>query len=54
MHLGSAWIGKADVDAALNQRPHQTFRTIHRSAPARRLGLASSEINHSLRVSSKV
>jgi hypothetical protein len=29
MHLGSAGIGKADVNAASNQGPHQTFRTVH-------------------------
>jgi hypothetical protein len=36
MHLGGAGIGEADVNAARNQRPHQTFRTIHRSAPLSR------------------
>ena len=35
MHLGGAGIGEADVNAARNQRPHQTFRTVHRSTPVR-------------------
>jgi hypothetical protein len=29
MHLGGAGIGEADVNAARDQGPHQTFRTIH-------------------------
>jgi hypothetical protein len=29
MHLRCAGIGKADVNAARNQGPHQTFRTVH-------------------------
>jgi hypothetical protein len=33
MHLGSAGIGEADVNAARDQGPHQTFRTIHHSTP---------------------
>jgi hypothetical protein len=35
MHLGGAGIGKADVNAARDQGPHQTFRTIHYSTPVR-------------------
>jgi hypothetical protein len=35
MHLGGAGVGEADVNAARNQGPQQTFRTIHRSAPVR-------------------
>ena len=35
MHLRGAGIGKADVNAARDQGPHQTFRTVHRSAPVR-------------------
>src|SRR5713226_3927260 len=34
MHLRGAGIGEADVDAAGDQGPHQTFRTVHRSTPA--------------------
>jgi hypothetical protein len=30
MHLRGAGIGKADVNTARYQRPHQTFRTVHR------------------------
>ena len=33
MHLRGAGIGEADIHAARDQRPHQTFRTVHRSAP---------------------
>jgi hypothetical protein len=29
MHLGGAGIGEADVNAAGDQGPHQTFRTVH-------------------------
>jgi hypothetical protein len=35
MHLRGARIGKADVDAARHQGPHQTLRTVHHSAPVR-------------------
>jgi hypothetical protein len=37
MHLRGAGIGKADVNTACDQRPHQTFRTVHHSAPVRAL-----------------
>jgi len=53
MHLRSAWIGEADVHTARNQRPHQTFRTVHLST----LWLVFRipvQINHCSRVSSKV
>src|SRR5205085_5247022 len=33
MHLGGAWIGKADVNTARHQGPYQTFRTVHRCTP---------------------
>jgi hypothetical protein len=33
MHLRGAGVGKADVDATRDQRPHQTFRTVHGPAP---------------------
>jgi hypothetical protein len=29
MHLRGAGIGEADIHAARDQRPHQTFRTVH-------------------------
>ena len=51
MHLGSAGIGEADVHAARDQGPHQTFRTVHRSTPVR--GLYVLQINHCSRLSSK-
>jgi hypothetical protein len=35
MHLGSAGIGEADIDASRDQGPYQTFRTVHRSTPVR-------------------
>ena len=35
MHLRGAWIGETDVNAARDQGPHQTFRTVHRSTPVR-------------------
>ncbi len=35
MHLGGAGIGKADINAARHQGPHQTFRTVHHSTPVR-------------------
>ena len=35
MHLRGAGIGEADVDAARDQCPHQTFRTVHGLAPVR-------------------
>jgi hypothetical protein len=35
MHLRGARIGEADVDAARHKCPHQTFRTVHESAPVR-------------------
>jgi hypothetical protein len=35
MHLRGAGIGEADVDAACDQCPHQTFRTVHGPAPLR-------------------
>jgi hypothetical protein len=54
MHLGGAGIGEADVNAARDKRPHQTFRTVHRSAPVRDLFYPDRKINHSQRVSSKV
>src|SRR5262249_36607781 len=33
MHFRGAGVGEADVHAACDQCPHQTFRTVHRSAP---------------------
>jgi hypothetical protein len=33
MHLRGAGIGKADIDPTPDQRPHQTFRTVHRFTP---------------------
>src|SRR5216683_1349402 len=35
MHFGGAGIGEADVNAARDQGPHQTFRTVHYSTPVR-------------------
>ena len=29
MHLRGAGIGEADIDAAADQRPHQTFSAVH-------------------------
>ena len=46
MHLRGAWIGEADVDAARDQGPHQTFRTVHRFAPVRDI-FQLLKINHS-------
>ena len=51
MHLGGAGIGEADVHAARDQGPHQTFRTVHRSTPVR--SLYGLQINHCSRLSSK-
>jgi hypothetical protein len=33
MHLRGAGVGEADVHAPRDQRPHQTFRTVHGLAP---------------------
>jgi hypothetical protein len=52
MHLRGAGIGEADVNAARDQGPHQTFRTVHHSTPVR-VSLNPLKINHSQRVSSK-
>jgi hypothetical protein len=35
MHLGRAGIGEADIDAACDQGPHQTFGTVHHFTPVR-------------------
>ena len=35
MHLRGTGIGEADINAARDQGPHQTFRTVHRSTPVR-------------------
>jgi hypothetical protein len=35
MHLRGAGIGETDVNAARDQGPHQTFRTVHHSTPVR-------------------
>jgi len=35
MHLRGAGVGETDVNAARDQRPYQTFRTVHHSAPVR-------------------
>jgi hypothetical protein len=47
MHLGGAGIGEADVNPARDQGPHQTFRTVHSSAPVRAFPENSAQINHS-------
>src|SRR5665213_1678018 len=52
MHLGGAGIGKANVNPARDQGPHQTFRTVHHSLPWV-FSEIRLEINHSRRVSSK-
>ncbi|MGY3356053.1 hypothetical protein ACVWZK_002716 [Bradyrhizobium sp. GM0.4] len=53
MHLGGAGVGEADVDPALDHRPHQTFRTVHPSAPATGNVPTIHPINHCSLVSSK-
>ena len=46
MHLGSAGIGEAHVNAARHQGPHQTFRTVHRSTPVRHVYLIAERSNN--------
>ena len=52
MHFRGARIGEADVHAARDQGPHQTFRTVHRSAPVRE-AVVAIVINHCSARSSK-
>ena len=53
MHLRGAGIGEADIHAACDQRPHQTFRTVHGLVPLRFVRKLLT-INHCSYVSSKV
>ena len=46
MHLRGAGIGEADVNAARDQGPHQTFRTVHRSTPVRHVYLIAERSNN--------